>query len=67
MSEIMKIYRAGCIIQSDYILHFLEEIFRESEKDHDEPIHLNTTAKFAEEVNKTLQDLKKVRDFVKFF
>jgi len=59
LSQIMKIYRAGCIIQSDYIIDVLENIFKEGEKDHDEPIHLNTTVKFAEEVNKTIQDLKK--------
>lgn len=60
MSEVMKIYRAGCIIQSDYIIDLLYSIFKENEKENDEPIHINTTKVFCDEVNKTTKDLKKV-------
>ncbi|CAF0780561.1 unnamed protein product [Adineta steineri] len=38
MSEVIRIWRAGCIVQSDYIADLLQPLYLENEKSNDEPI-----------------------------
>lgn len=56
LSECIKIWRAGCIIQSDYIADFLQPIFEK-----DEGItNLLTVEKVAEEVKRTYPSLNRI-------
>ena len=61
MSEIIRIWRAGCIVQSDYIADLLQPLYFAHEKSHDEPFN-NILLKqpFAAEVEKYYPKLKRV-------
>lgn len=61
MSEIIRIWRRGCIIQSDFIANLLQPIFVEHEKFHDEPLkNLLLTKIIATEIEKYYLKLKRV-------
>jgi 6-phosphogluconate dehydrogenase len=39
MSEVIRIWRAGCIVQSDYIADLLQPLYLDNEKSNDEPLN----------------------------
>ena len=61
MSEIIRIWRHGCIIQSDYIADLLQPIFANDEKSHDEPMeNILLSQTVASEIEKYYPSLKNV-------
>jgi 6-phosphogluconate dehydrogenase len=39
MSEVIRIWRSGCIVQSDYIADLLQPLYLDNEKSNDEPLN----------------------------
>ena len=61
MSEVIRIWRHGCIIQSDFIADLLQPIFANEEKSRDEPLENILLSKtVAAEIEKYYSSLKTV-------
>jgi 6-phosphogluconate dehydrogenase len=61
MSEVIRIWRAGCIVQSDYIADLLQPIYLDAEKSHDEPLsNILLSKPFAADIEKYYLKLKRV-------
>jgi 6-phosphogluconate dehydrogenase len=61
MSEVIRIWRKGCIIQSDYIADLLQPLYLDAEKSDDEPLHNILLSKpVAADVEKYYNQLKRV-------
>jgi 6-phosphogluconate dehydrogenase len=61
MSEIIRIWRAGCIVQSDYIADLLQPLYLDAEKSKDEPLsNILLLKPVAADIEKYYSKLKRV-------
>jgi 6-phosphogluconate dehydrogenase len=61
MSEVIRIWRAGCIVQSDYIADLLQPLYSDHEKSDDEPFkNLLLKKPIAVDVEKYYSKLKRI-------
>ena len=61
MSEVIRIWRAGCIIQSDYIADLLQPLYSDHERTHDEPFkNILLKKAVATDIEKYYSKLKRI-------
>ena len=61
MSEVIRIWRAGSIVQSDYIADLLQPLYFDNEKSHDEPLsNILLSKPIAADIEKYYSKLKRV-------
>jgi 6-phosphogluconate dehydrogenase len=61
MSEVIRIWRAGCIVQSDYISDILQPLYLDNEKSNDEPLsNILLSKPVAADIEKYYAKLKRI-------